>query len=344
MPQGRMACTLVDVNNVRGHLSFMPLNRFCALVFRWAQKRLPDHLIILAVDHGTDPCAFRLGPGCAVVFSGDQSDADTVIVHAVDHLLIGASTVTVVTDDQGLRRRARCGLPATPLDNEWFLAHGLQSPGNPEFEARGLRRSSEQRACLQFHSSAQLARTLESDARSQLQLRPDDDSAVRGASWLSGLMLLSWWPWVAPGANSGADASELLCKSSSRQLAPRRAKGGRRRKSTARREGSGDRMTDADALRLRLECAEAEADAASSSCRAAEFNRWFVDECSLTESGRRLRNARAVATSVAERGAAAAGDWQPSRKNVGLLACCCAAVVVLLLPLFLVHVQRSESV
>ena len=46
---------LVDVNNVRGQMNFMPLTDFCSAVWRWARAsdEATRPLVILATDHGS---------------------------------------------------------------------------------------------------------------------------------------------------------------------------------------------------------------------------------------------------------------------------------------------------
>ena len=272
---------LVDVNNVRGQVNFVPLPDFCSAVWRWAQAADRPDFVVLAVDHG-EPMAFRLSPRFAVVFSGCKSDADTVIVHTVDYMfsqLYERRTVTVVTHDRLLLRRTQFNLPAAPEDSEWYLSRGLVPPGNPEFAPRGARRAASQRERLLFRTSDDFAAELR---RSALLSVDDDDghdealeagpSAAVADDWLARLLgfwliaqllsllrvLLPWLPAPAsqavPSRGGGMFAAEsprwLTTPAGARR--PKRLKPGKktsiRRKRTKRRENSADRVAAADAM------------------------------------------------------------------------------------------------
>ena len=108
---------LVDVNNVRGTQSFPELSSFCDALRRWAAAQSGAALIILAVDHGECAQAFPLSNTTAIAFSGD-TDADTVIVHAVDLLVSSVPgarprEINVVTSDHLLRQRCTHEVPTT---------------------------------------------------------------------------------------------------------------------------------------------------------------------------------------------------------------------------------------
>ena len=217
---------LVDVNNVRGQMNFMPLPDFCSAVLRWAQAQSDKRFVILAVDHGS-PTAFRLSPDFAVVFSGCESDADTVLVKTVDFVLSQPShpAVTVVTHDKLLLRRTQFGLPKEPEDNEWYYSRGLQPPGNPEFAGRGTRRPHSQRERLSVQSSDAFAHTLGKDLQRSGVFDgddgDDDDAVDAGAAGGGGLIsrlltcivslltsLARWLLWGGAAAGRGGGESE----------------------------------------------------------------------------------------------------------------------------------------
>ena len=277
---------LVDVNNVRGQVNFVPLPDFCSAVWRWAQAADRPDVVVLAVDHGSAPMAFQLSPRFAVVFSGCKSDADTVIVHTVDYMLSQLHerrTVTVVTHDRLLLRRTKFNLPAAPEDSEWYLSRGLVPPGNPEFASRGVRRAASQRERLLFRTSDDFAAELR---RSALLSVDDDDrhdealeSGASGAvadGWLARLLgiwlaaqllsllrlVLPWLPAPAAQAAELSGGAGMFAAESPRWLTsragarqPKRPKPGKkssiRRKRTKRRENSADRVAAADAM---LQC------------------------------------------------------------------------------------------
>ena len=185
---------LVDVNNVRGQVNFVCLPDFCSAVWRWAQAAGRPELVILAVDHGSKPAAFSLGPGFVVVFSGCKGDADTVLVHTVDFMLTQLRerrAVTVVTHDRLLLRRTQFGLPPAPEDSEWYLSRGLSPPGNPEFDTRGGRRPASERERLRVRSSDAFAAELRRAAALQRgpcgdPLEEEEEEGEEGAGGIAG--------------------------------------------------------------------------------------------------------------------------------------------------------------
>ena len=137
--------TLVDANNVRGVMRFPDLSAFATAVRRWAHANAHrTSWTLLAVDHGVRAEAYALSAALAVAFAGERTDADTVIVHAVDWLLAADRTikVRVVTSDHLLRMRCTHELPSQPGD------------------AYGAKRPRDQLARLCFEGSAEYANSL----------------------------------------------------------------------------------------------------------------------------------------------------------------------------------------
>ena len=112
----RMAttCTLIDANNVRGTMRFPDLAAFSSAVKRWCKREISNSSwALLAIDHGARAEAYALSPILAVAFAGLKTDADTVIVQAVNWLLLTNSEIRihVVSSDHLLRQRCTHELP-----------------------------------------------------------------------------------------------------------------------------------------------------------------------------------------------------------------------------------------
>ena len=107
-------CTLIDANNVRGTMRFPDLAAFSSAVKRWCKREISNSSwALLAIDHGARAEAYALSPILAVAFAGLKTDADTVIVQAVNWLLLTNSEIRihVVSSDHLLRQRCTHELP-----------------------------------------------------------------------------------------------------------------------------------------------------------------------------------------------------------------------------------------
>ena len=106
--------TLIDVNNVRGTMQFPELSSFCSAICQWARAHRGGAVLqLLAVDHGVRAESLAVDDALVVSFAGERTDADTVIVHAVDWILATqqATKVLVISSDHLLRQRCSHELP-----------------------------------------------------------------------------------------------------------------------------------------------------------------------------------------------------------------------------------------
>jgi len=277
---------LIDANNVRGVTGWPQLGEFVLACRRYATHRLAaDVFVLIACDHGSHPAAYKLDSRTVVTFAGPHTDADTVLVHAVDWLLRDARPeVAVVTSDRMLLRRCQFGLPELTADDPWYERHGLRAPINPEFDSRGLRRPETQRSRLVFHSNMAFGQLLKEEEEGEHQ---EKEEAPKRSHWYE-----AWARWLV----RWVIAAETFEPAEPATYRTRRAKCGkvlakptrrRKRSSSNRPEPSGARIHAAAELQAEmansyLACSKSASatDDDATTC-AASFEIWFASDESL---------------------------------------------------------------
>ncbi len=97
---------LVDANNLRGYAVFsLSISQLCERVDAFATMHsVPT---ILAIDHGSEQRAWRLGPYAVAALSGPRQSADDALVRDAHWALSARREVVMFTSDAGLTGRAR---------------------------------------------------------------------------------------------------------------------------------------------------------------------------------------------------------------------------------------------
>jgi 1-acyl-sn-glycerol-3-phosphate acyltransferase len=280
----RHRAVLIDANNVRGASGFPELSAFTSAAARWAEEASGcAALRLIAVDHGMGAEAFALSGSIAVVFAGERTDADTVIVHTVDWLLsetdgtrdASSAAVVVVTSDHLLRQRCTHELPTVAGD------------------AFGAKRPRAQLARLSFEGSAAFANNLAWGVQDAPLPSPRASDGL-----ISGLLGRRHRSDEIPSASRLLAASPP--RSSARSTSPGVVLSRRSRRKAQKREDAlrvgphhektEDRSRAASVLHAlvskRCGAAAAFSGQGQSDSVADCFVRWYTHECALTAARR----------------------------------------------------------
>lgn len=283
-------CTLIDANNVRGTMHFPDLAAFSSAVRRWARAEAHcTSWVLLAVDHGLRPEAFLASHNVAVGFAGERTDADTLIVHAVDWLLTTSTErLRVVTSDHLLRTRCSHELPAAAGD------------------AYGAKRPREQLQRLAFQGSADFSNCLD-------VARPPSPTDCFASSPER----------AARNEDTDADPTEPPKSRVARRRAERKAK--ERRVVTTSGEHTHEREHAAAELHRRVQARDAHRSTsrlgdATGDAGAMSFTKWYTMRCG---PARPFGSASAAEETLGVPGIAGRHRGSSDARSIELDSLCC---------------------